>query len=78
MKFGKTIKMFLIDGEPDGRMSCELSNWTGKALKLPRKKVKDSIDKQELYTTGIYSFRKIGGFRKKGSSLYRGSGRHLQ
>lgn len=54
MKFGKTIKMFLIDGEPDGRMSCELSNWTGKALKLPRRKVKDSIDRKELYNTGIY------------------------
>ncbi|MDI9312603.1 MAG: DUF2200 family protein [Limnohabitans sp.] len=26
MKFGKTIKIFLIDGEPNGRMSCELSN----------------------------------------------------
>lgn len=26
MKFGKTIKIFLIDGDPNGRMSCELSN----------------------------------------------------
>ncbi len=32
MKFGKTIKIFLIDGDPNGRMSCELSNWTGKKL----------------------------------------------
>ena len=35
MKFGKTIKIFLIDGDPNGRMSCELSNWSGKAYKLP-------------------------------------------
>lgn len=27
MTFGKTIKMFLIDGDPSGRLTCELSNW---------------------------------------------------
>jgi hypothetical protein len=36
MKYGKTIKIFLIDGDPNGRMSCELSNWSGKAYKIPR------------------------------------------
>ena len=36
MIFGKTIKIFIIDGEPNGRMSCELSNWSGKAYKVPR------------------------------------------
>ena len=36
MKFGKTIKIFLIDGDPNGRMSCEISNWSGKAYKIPR------------------------------------------
>lgn len=52
--FGKTIKIFLLDGEPNGRMTCELSNWTGKALKIPRKKVKESFDRPELENTGIY------------------------
>ena len=54
MKFGKTIKIFLIDGDPNGRMSCELSNWTGKAYKIPRIKVKDCTDRPELLNTGIY------------------------
>ncbi len=54
MKFGKTIKIFLIDGEPNGRMSCELSNWSGKAYKIPRIKVKDCIDRTDLITTGVY------------------------
>lgn len=53
-KFGKTIKLFLIDGEPNGRMSCELSNWTGKAFKIPRKKIKISSNREELQGTGIY------------------------
>ena len=54
MKFGKTIKLFLIDGEPSGRMTCELSNWTGKAYKIPRIKVKDCFDRPDLVNPGIY------------------------
>ncbi|SEN06298.1 protein of unknown function [Chryseobacterium taichungense] len=52
--FGKTIKTFLIDGEPNGRLTCELSNWTGKAFKIPRNKIKISADRSELESTGIY------------------------
>ncbi|MFC7348566.1 GIY-YIG nuclease family protein [Chryseobacterium zhengzhouense] len=52
--FGKTIKIFLIDGEPNGRLTCELSNWTGKAFKIPRNKIKVSTDRTELESTGIY------------------------
>lgn len=54
MKFGKTIKIFLIDGDPNGRMSCELSNWSGKAYKIPRVKIKDCTDRVDLTSTGVY------------------------
>jgi len=54
MKFGKTNKIFLIDGEPNGRMSCELSNWSGKAYKIPRIKIKDCTDRNDLGSTGVY------------------------
>lgn len=54
MKFGKTIKIFLIDGDPNGRMSCELSNWSGKAYKIPRIKIKECIDREDLKSTGVY------------------------
>ena len=54
MKIGKTIKIFLIDGDPNGRMSCELSNWTGKAYKIPRIKIKDCSDRDDLVSTGVY------------------------
>lgn len=53
-KFGKTIKLFLIDGDPNGRMTGELSNWTGKAYKIPRIKVKDCIDRPDLNNPGVY------------------------
>ena len=54
MNFGKTIKIFLIDGDPNGRMSCELSNWTGKAYKIPRIKIKDCSDRDDLTSTSVY------------------------
>lgn len=54
MNFGKTIKIFLIDGDPNGRMSCELSNWSGKAYKIPRIKIKDCIDRADLKSTEVY------------------------
>ncbi len=53
-KFGKTIKLFLLDADPDGRIICELSNWTGKAYRIPRGKVKDCSDRDELKSTAVY------------------------
>src|SRR3989344_2815333 len=37
----KTIRIFLIDGEPDGLRTVELSNWIGQAIVIPRNKLKD-------------------------------------
>lgn len=35
-------------------MSCELSNWSGKAYKIPRVKIKDCVDRDDLIGTGVY------------------------
>jgi hypothetical protein len=43
-----------LDGIPSGRMTCELSNWTGKAYKIPRNRIKDCYDRHELSSTGVY------------------------
>lgn len=51
---GKTISLYLIDGEANGRIMCELSNWTGKAYKIPRKHIKDSDDRGDLKRSGVY------------------------
>lgn len=53
-RFAKTIKMFLLDADPNGRIICELSNWTGKAFRIPRSRVKDCADRPELQSTAIY------------------------
>jgi hypothetical protein len=52
--FSRSIKIFLIDGIPHGRMSVELSNWTGKAYKIPRTMVPKSGDRKDLEGTGVY------------------------
>lgn len=54
MKFGKVIKLFLMDGTPNGRWMCELSNWTGIAYKIPRNMVKESENREELSAPGVY------------------------
>lgn len=51
---GKTIRQFLIDGQADGRWISELSNWTGKAYKIPRTYVNQCSDRKDLNNTGVY------------------------
>jgi Domain of unknown function (DUF4357) len=50
----KTIKIFLLDGDPNGRLTCELTNWTGKAYKIPRNRLKECNDRDDLRGTGVY------------------------
>ncbi|MGB4437736.1 MAG: GIY-YIG nuclease family protein [Sedimentibacter sp.] len=54
IKFGKNIKLFLLDGEVNGRWICELSNWTGKAYKIPRNLLKECASRSDLQGPGIY------------------------
>lgn len=51
---GKTIRQFLIDGQADGRWISELSNWTGKAYKIPRTYINQCSDRDDLSNTGVY------------------------
>ena len=48
----KTLELFLEDGTINGVIEIELSNWNGKALKIPRKRFSDY--KEELSEEGIY------------------------
>lgn len=54
MSFGKVIKLFLLDGTPNGRWICELSNWTGIAYKIPRNLIKEGENRKELSSPGVY------------------------
>lgn len=36
MAYGKSIELFLVNGTADSLIIAELSNWNGKAIKIPR------------------------------------------
>lgn len=71
----KTIKIFLLDGDPNGRLTCELSNWTGKAYKIPRNKIKDCSDREDLSSTGVYLL--FGKDEEANDLVYVGEGEEI-
>ena len=39
MAYGKAIELFLANGTANSLLTAELSNWNGKAIKIPRVEV---------------------------------------
>lgn len=54
MTHGKSIRLFLVDGNPNGILTAEIFNWTGHVLSAPRSKLVDLIQRDECRKTGIY------------------------
>lgn len=52
--FGKTIRLFLVDGTTNGLTTAELSNWTGMGVKIPSIKIKEYSNRQEFQKPGVY------------------------
>ena len=52
--FNKTIQMFIFDGNPNGRIMCELSNWNGRVYKIARSELSLFFFFQDANNTGIY------------------------
>lgn len=48
------VKMLLLEGNPNGRIMCNLDNWIGNSYKIPRSLVKKCSDRKDLNNTGIY------------------------
>lgn len=53
MAYGKTIELFLVNGTADSLVTAELSNWNGKAIKIPRIKVA-SCNRSDITQAGVY------------------------
>ncbi len=54
MAKGRQIKIYLADGAVTGVRHAEIVNWTGQALALPRNRVKELADWQEVHKPGVY------------------------
>lgn len=51
---GKSINLFLMDGDASGRMKCTLANWTGVAYKIPRTELDKCKERDDLKQSGVY------------------------
>lgn len=51
---GRSIRLFLVDGTPNGLLSAEIMNWTGHVLTGPRSKLIELVQRPECGRTGIY------------------------
>jgi hypothetical protein len=49
-----TIKIFLVNGSPNGLRTAELSNWSGKAIAAPRTELNGLLKRPELNAPGVY------------------------
>lgn len=54
MSFSKTIQMFIFDGNPNGRIMCELSNWNGRVYKISRNELLEFSKRIDSENTGVY------------------------
>lgn len=54
MSFNKTIQMCIFDGNPNGRIMCELSNWNGRIYKISRNDLNEFSERADSNYTGVY------------------------
>ena len=52
-QYGKSIELFLVNGSADSLIIAELSNWNGKAIKIPRIEVA-SCNRDDITQAGVY------------------------
>lgn len=64
---GKTVRLFLVDGDPSGIIVAEVMNWSGHALLAPRSKLPEVLQRGESQRTGVYillgDISELGGRR---------------
>lgn len=63
MAYGKSIELFLVNGTADSLITAELSNWNGKAIKIPRIEV-PTCSREDIKHKRVFIFcsvKKITG-----------------
>lgn len=53
MAYGKAIELFLVNGSADSLIIAELSNWNGKAIKIPRTEI-SALNREDIKGPGVY------------------------
>lgn len=51
---GRNIRLYLIDGIPNGMISAEIVNWTGRFMVAPRSQLNRLAKRDEVKRSGVY------------------------
>ena len=54
MAFSKVIQMCIFDGNPNGRIMCELLNWNGRVYKIARNELLEFSKRDDSKNIGVY------------------------
>lgn len=75
MSFSKTIQMYIFDGNSNGRIMCELSNWNGRVYKISRHELQEFSKRKDSEHTGVYFL--FGKDERKHDTIYIGEAEKL-
>jgi hypothetical protein len=71
---GRSVRLFLVDGTPQGMRTAEVGNWTGLALVAPRTELARLAQRPEVKKTGVYILVGPSDSAASGMSVYVGEG----
>lgn len=54
MSFSEVITTLIFDGNPNGMIMCELSNWNGRVYKISRSELNKFSERDDSGSTGVY------------------------
>jgi len=67
--------MYIFDGNPNGRIMCELSNWNGRIYKVSRNELSVFSQRADAENTGVYFL--LGTIRIPSTSVRRKRSAHV-
>lgn len=75
MTYHKTISLLIFDGNPNGQMMAELSNWNGRVYKVARSALASFSDRDDAENTGVYFL--LGKDTEKNDTIYVGEAERM-
>ncbi len=75
MSFNKTIQMCIFNGNPNGRIMCELSNWNGRVYKISRNDLNEFANRPDSEFTGVYFL--LGRDEENNDTVYIGEAERM-
>ena len=68
--YGKAIELFLVNGSADSLTTAELSNWNGKAIKIPRTEI-SGCHREDIKGVGVQWCQNINSTSQSESFSFR-------